>query len=375
MNNVIPLLEELIACQSITPQDAGCQKIITAKLSECGFTCESMRFDDVDNLWATYGTKPPLIVFAGHTDVVPTGPVSDWSSHPFQPLTRDEYLYGRGAVDMKGALAAMIVAVEKFIKEHPTFNGSIGFLITSDEEGEAKAGTKKVIEELSKRGKKIDYCIIGEPSSHKTVGDQIRIGRRGSLHGKLTIHGKQGHVAHPDFAINSIHLGMAPLAELVASEWDQGNEDFPKTTFQITNMNAGTGVTNVIPGHLEVLFNFRFGTAVAVEELQQRTEAILNKAGLKFDLKWTLASQPFLTQKKELVTAAIKAIKELTNLDTILSTGGGTSDGRFIAPTGAEFIELGVSYATAHHVNECVAIEHVKTLANIYQRILKLIFS
>lgn len=374
MNNLIPLLEELIACQSLTPQDAGCQKIISAKLTECGFTCESMRFNEVDNLWATYGTKPPLMVFAGHTDVVPTGPISDWSSPPFQPLTRDEYLYGRGAADMKGALAAMIVAVEQFIKAYPTFPGSLGFLITSDEEGKAEDGTKKVIEALLERGKKIDFCIIGEPSSYEQVGDQIRIGRRGSLHGKLIIHGKQGHVAHPQFAINPIHLSMSAFAELASTEWDHGNEDFPQTTFQITNIASGTGATNVIPGHLEALFNFRFGTAVAVEELQQRTEAILAKADLKYDLTWALSATPFLTPKKKLVKSTVQAIKELTNLDTILSTGGGTSDGRFIAPTGAELIELGVSHTTAHHVNECVAIEQVKILANIYQRILKLMF-
>ncbi|OGT37668.1 MAG: succinyl-diaminopimelate desuccinylase [Gammaproteobacteria bacterium RIFCSPHIGHO2_12_FULL_38_14] len=374
MDDVISLAKQLIACPSVTPQDAGAQFILMERLRALGFQCETMRFDDVDNLWARLGTASPLVVFAGHTDVVPTGPETDWTSPPFQPEIRDDYLYGRGASDMKGCIAAMIIAVEKFVKENPKFTGSIAFLITSDEEGLAINGTKKVIDTLEARNEKIDFCIVGEPSSESMTGDQVRVGRRGSLHGSLIVHGKQGHVAHPHLAKNPIHLSLPALYQLTQTEWDKGNEDFPSTTFQITNIHAGTGATNVIPGHLEVVFNFRFSTAVTVKELQDRTQTVLHQHGLTYDLKWRVGGEPFLTDKGVLITATQLAIKEITTLEPRLSTGGGTSDGRFIAPTGAKVIELGVSHATAHQVDECVRIDDLKILVRIYDRLLKILF-
>lgn len=371
MPSVIELTQALIHCPSITPNDADCQQQIKAFLEPLGFKCESMHFGDVDNLWARYGNQSPLIVFAGHTDVVPPGPEADWSSPPFEPIIRDGYLYGRGAVDMKGGVAAMLVGVESFIKENPNFKGSIAFLITSDEEGPSINGTKKVVETLLERGDKIDYCIIGEPSSDKQLGDQVRIGRRGSLHGKLIVHGKQGHVAHPHLALNPIHLSMNALHELAHTEWDNGNESFPPTTFQISNIHGGTGASNVIPGHLEIVFNFRFSTAVTVKELQERTETLLKKYKLNYHVEWSIGGEPFLTKRAKLITATQEAIKAVTGLDTKLSTGGGTSDGRFIAPTGAEVIELGVSHATAHQVNESVRVDDLEALAECYRAILK----
>ena len=373
MNDVLELTKQLIACHSVTPNDAGCQTILINRLNKIGFQCESMRFGEVDNFFARYGKEAPLIIFAGHTDVVPTGPETDWTSKAFEPTIRDDYLYGRGACDMKSALAAMIIAIEKFIEKNKKFSGSIAFLITSDEEGSSINGTKKVIEILQNRNEKIDYCLIGEPSSETLIGDQIRIGRRGSLHGKLTIHGKQGHVGHPHLAKNPIHLCLPALKELTEMEWDKGNEFFPFTTFQMTNVHSGTGATNVIPGHLEVLFNFRFSTATTIQALQERTEAILNQYELSYDLKWEVGGEPFLTDKSVLITAAQLAIKEITGLDPKLSTGGGTSDGRFIAKTGAKIIELGVSHQTAHQVNECVRIDDLKTLTRIYVRLLEIL--
>lgn len=370
MDDILTLTKQLMACPSITPNDAGCQTIIMDKLTQLGFQCESMRFGEVDNLWAQYSNQAPLVVLAGHTDVVPPGPIDEWTSPPFQPTVRENYLYGRGASDMKGALAAMIIATQHFLKKKPQINGSIAFLITSDEEAAAMNGTRKVVEVLQHRKKTIDYCIIGEPSSDTLLGDQIRIGRRGSLHGKLTIHGKQGHVAHPHLAKNPIHISMSALDELIHIEWDRGNEIFPSTTLQITNMHSGTGITNVIPGHLVVLFNFRFSTAVTIEELQKRTQAILHHHGLTYDLQWEIGGEPFLTKKSKLITIAQLAIQEMTGLDPKLSTGGGTSDGRFIAPTGAKIVELGVSHATAHQIDECVRVDDLKTLALIYEKML-----
>lgn len=371
MTDVLELTKQFISCPSVTPEDGGCQKIISDRLSKVGFKCEHLRFEDVDNLWARYGTQSPLFVFAGHTDVVPTGPEADWTSNPFLPEIRGDYLYGRGASDMKSAIAAMVIAAEEFVKTNPKFNGSIAFLITSDEEAHAINGTKKVMEWLQKHGEKIDYCIVGEPSSDTKLGDQIRVGRRGSLHGKLIIHGKQGHVAHPHLAENPIHLATLALHELAQTEWDKGNSDFPVTTFQITNIHGGTGAKNVIPGHLEILFNFRFSTAVTVEELKKRTRSVFEKHGLNFDIDWEIGAEPFLTKKGKLIKATQEAIKEATNLDIKLSTGGGTSDGRFIAPTGAELVELGVSHATAHHVDECVRVKDLTQLPLIYEEILK----
>lgn len=373
-NSVITLAQQLLACPSITPNDAGCQTILRARLEQAGFQCESMQFADVDNLWARYGTKAPLLVFAGHTDVVPTGPLSQWTSPPFQPTIRDGYLYARGTSDMKGAIAAMLVAAEQFLATHPDFPGSIGFLLTSDEEGPAINGTVKVMETLQKRAEKIDYCLIGEPSSDTSIGDQIRVGRRGSLHCKLTVYGKQGHVAHPHLAINPIHMATPALHELATTEWDKGNEYYPPTTFQISNIHGGTGAANVIPPEINLLCNFRFSTAVTVKELQQRTETILHKHGLTFDVEWNVSAQPFLTKKGKLISVTQQAIQEVTGLTTKLSTGGGTSDGRFIATTGTEVVELGVSNATAHHINECVKTEDLMALAEIYHKILQNVF-
>lgn len=370
MTTVLDLAKELIARPSITPDDAGCQKIIAERLTRAGFYCEELPFENVSNLWARYGVAEPLLTFVGHTDVVPTGPENEWETNPFNPDVRDGYLYGRGAADMKGGLAAMIVAAEEFVTQHPTFNGSLAFLITSDEEGPSIHGTKKIIDILEKRQEKITYCIIAEPSSIETAGDQVRIGRRGSLHGKLIVQGKQGHVAHPHLAINPIHLAAPALNELATTLWDKGNEDFPATSFQISNIHAGTGASNVIPGHLDVTFNFRFSTAVTTHDLQERVLAILRKHGLVFDLTWEIGAEPFLTPHGKLITATQQAIKSLSNQETLLSTGGGTSDGRFIAPTGAEVVELGVSHATAHHINERARVTDLDFLVQCYKKIL-----
>lgn len=371
LTTTLELTKSLIRCASITPNDAGCQEIIIKKLIPLGFHIEKMLFGDVDNLWARKGNTAPLIVFAGHTDVVPTGPQNMWTTPPFEPDERNGLLYGRGAADMKSGLAAMIVAAEQFIKKNPKFSGSIAFLITSDEEGPSINGTKKVIEELIARGEKIDFCVIGEASSDKLLGDQIRVGRRGSMGGKLIIQGKQGHVAFPHLANNPIHSAAAALHELTQEVWDEGNEFFPPTSFQISNIHAGTGAANVIPGTLEILFNFRFSTAVTVEELQTRVTKILEKNNLTFDLEWDVSGQPFLTKKGKLISAVQQSIKELTGLDPILSTGGGTSDGRFIAPTGAEVIELGPVNASVHQVNEHVQIADLDVLAKMYERALE----
>lgn len=373
MSAVIELAKQLINCPSITPADAGCQSILEERLQKLGFQVENLRFGEVDNLWARFGKTSPLIIFAGHTDVVPTGPLSDWDTPPFEAQIKDGHLYGRGASDMKAAIAAMVIATEHFVKENPSFPASIAFLITSDEEGPSINGTQKVIEVLEKRGEKIDYCIIGEPSSAKIVGDQIRIGRRGSLHGKLTIEGKQGHVAHPHLANNPIHLCFAALDELVKTTWDKGNTDFPPTTFQITNFHSGTGAANVIPGHAEILFNFRFSTAVTPSELQGRVEDCLNRYRFAYHIDWHIGAHPFLTKRGALINATQEAIKTTTSLETIISTGGGTSDGRFIAKTGAEIVELGLSHETAHQVNENIRVEDLEKLVNIYKQLLSIL--
>jgi succinyl-diaminopimelate desuccinylase len=374
-NPTLELTEQLIRCPSVTPNDAGCQKIIIDRLKKYDFKIESMRFGEVDNLFARHGTQSPLLVFAGHTDVVPPGPLTAWHSDPFEPTLREGILYGRGASDMKGGVAAMIIAAEQFIQKNPHYAGSIAFLITSDEEGPTNInGTQKVVEELVKRQEKMDYCIIGEATAEQFLGDQIRVGRRGSLSGKLIIYGQQGHIAFPHLAKNPIHLAAPVLHELTTTEWDQGNEFFPATTFQISNIHAGTGALNVIPGTLEILFNFRFSTAVTADELQQRVTKILEKYNLEFDCQWTLAGKPFLTKKAKLISTVQQSIKELTQLDTILSTGGGTSDGRFIAPTGTEVIELGPSNASVHQINEHVRVADLELLTKLYERILERLF-
>ncbi len=370
----IQLACELIARDSVTPDDKGCQDLLSQRLAPLGFKAEKMRFGEVDNLWLRRGDDGPLFCFAGHTDVVPPGPLTDWDSPPFEPEIRNGLLYGRGAADMKGSIAAMTIAVERFLAEQPEFDGSIAFLITSDEEGPATDGTIKVMQTLEARHEKIDYCLVGEPSSTHTVGDIIKNGRRGSLGGTLTIIGKQGHVAYPDLADNPIHRAAPALAELTAAQWDQGNEFFPPTTFQISNIHAGTGATNVIPGELDITFNFRFSTEQTVESLQQRTTEILDRHGLNYQLEWSLSGQPFLTPPGRLVNAIRDAIHDCTGIETELSTAGGTSDGRFIAPSGAEVVELGPVNTTIHQINECVAIEQLKRLTDIYQGILERIF-
>jgi succinyl-diaminopimelate desuccinylase len=371
MSPTLALTKDLIARPSVTPDDQGCQTLLTERLTPLGFTAEHLHFGEVENIWLRRGTGGPVLCFAGHTDVVPTGPLSAWDSHPFAPEIRDGLLYGRGAADMKGSIAAFTIACENFVRSHPEHSGSIAFLITSDEEGPAVNGTVKVIEALEARNEKIDWCLVGEPSSKSQLGDIIKNGRRGSLNAKLTVFGKQGHVAYPQLAQNPIHLIAPALAELAATEWDQGNDFFPATTFQVSNLNAGTGATNVIPGEAEALINFRFSTELTEQDIRQRTEAILDKHGLNYRLDWNLSGQPFLTAAGELVAASIRAIKEVTGVDTELSTSGGTSDGRFIAPTGAQVLELGPLNATIHQVNECVSVADLDTLTKIYQRILE----
>lgn len=373
MSDLSPTLAlacELISRQSITPVDADCQKLMIERLEATGFQVERLRFDDVDNFWATRGKSGPLLAFAGHTDVVPTGPESNWQRPPFVPTIADGMLYGRGAADMKGSLAAMVTACERFVAAHPDHEGRIAFLITSDEEGIAVNGTIKVVEWLESRGEKIEWCVVGEPSSTTRVGDTIKNGRRGSLGAELTINGKQGHVAYPHLAQNPIHQVAPALAELAAEQWDEGNEFFPATSFQVSNFNSGTGATNVIPGQAHIVFNFRFSTELTEQQLRERTEAILNKHGLQYDLKWKLSGQPFLTASGALVAAAQKAIRDTTGFETALSTAGGTSDGRFIAPTGAQVVELGPVNATIHQVDECVKAGDLDLLSQIYEGIM-----
>ena len=370
MSETLELAKELIRRPSVTPDDCGCQQLLAERLEQAGFTNEHLRFGEVDNLWARRGTEAPLFVFAGHTDVVPPGPVEEWDSDPFTPVIRDGYLFGRGAADMKGSIAAMTVACEKFVAEHPDHKGSIAFLITSDEEGPSIDGTVKVIDQLVKRGDKIDWCLVGEPSSVNRTGDTIKNGRRGSLNGKLRIQGQQGHVAYPHLADNPIHRAAPALAELAAIEWDAGNEFFPPTTFQISNISGGTGAENVIPGVLDIQFNLRFSTESSEDSLKTQVNGILTRHGLKYEIDWRLSGQPFLTPAGELVDASREAIRSITGIDTELSTSGGTSDGRFIAPTGAQVVELGPVNATIHQINECVKAEELDTLSTVYGDIL-----
>jgi succinyl-diaminopimelate desuccinylase len=375
MSDTQDLVRDLIARNSVTPDDAGCQSLLAGRLGAIGFTTEHLRFGEVDNLWARRGTGGPLFAFAGHTDVVPPGPLDAWRSDPFVPEVRDGYLYGRGAVDMKSSIAAMVTACERFVAAHRTHRGSIAFLITSDEEGPSIDGTVKVVEHLEARNEKIDWCLVGEPSSRERTGDIIKNGRRGSLNGKLCIHGKQGHVAYPGLADNPIHLAAPALAELAALDWDGGNDHFPPTSFQISNIHAGDGTVNVIPGTLDVLFNLRFSTESSVESIRTRTHAILDRHGLDYTLDWKLSGQPFLTPAGELVDAATAAIRKVTGIRTELSTSGGTSDGRFIAPTGAQVVELGPVNATIHQVNECIRVSEIDDLSVIYEEILKHLLS
>ena len=371
MSDTLALTQHLITRPSLTPDDAGCQKLLIERLAVHGFLIERMRFDDVDNLWARRGTAGPLFAFAGHTDVVPTGPLTQWTSPPFEPTRRDGHLYGRGAADMKGSIAAMVTACERFIAAHPDHNGSIAFLITSDEEGPSINGTVKVVEQLEARGEKIKWCLVGEPTCEQRLGDTIKNGRRGSLSARLVVRGVQGHVAYPQRADNPVHRAAPALADLCAEIWDQGNESFPPTTFQISNIHAGTGATNVIPGELEVLFNFRYSTEVTDMVLRRRVSEILSRHDLRYELEWTHSGAPFLTRAGELVEAARASIRELAGIEATLSTTGGTSDGRFIAPTGAQVLELGPLNASIHKIDECVAVADLDLLSSIYERILQ----
>ena len=371
MSATLDLSSALIARASVTPDDKGCQQLLAERLEKIGFVIEKLRFGDVDNLWARRGTSAPLFAFAGHTDVVPTGPLADWDSDPFEPTIRDGYLFGRGAADMKSSIAAMLTACERFVAEHDDHTGSIAFLITSDEEGPSVNGTVKVVEQLEARDEKINWCLVGEPSSQEQTGDTIKNGRRGSLCGVLTIKGQQGHVAYPQLADNPIHRAAPALSELTGIEWDQGNAFFPPTTFQISNIKAGTGAENVIPGSIELSFNLRFSTESTADSLKSRVTAILDSHQLDYDIQWRLSGQPFLTPAGELVDAARKAIQSHVGITTVLSTSGGTSDGRFIAPTGAQVVELGPVNATIHQTNECVNIAELDKLSDIYEEILK----
>ena len=370
--DVFDLACDLISCSSETPNDGGCQQLIAQRLTAAGFKVNHLPFGRVRNMWAQVGDGNPLVVFAGHTDVVPPGPLSQWTSPPYRPTVTGQYLYGRGAADMKSSLAAMVVATERFLLSHPDHAGSIGFLITSDEEGEAKDGTARVIDYLTQQGTTIDMCVVGEPSSAKKVGDVVRVGRRGSLNGRIRFVGEQGHVAYPDQTCNPIHTAITALSQLVTRVWDSGNAYFPPTTFQISNINAGTGAANVIPGELDILFNFRFNTEQSIEGLQATVEdhLLTNDPGIETVLDWQLSGQPFLTKKGKLLNAVQTAIRSVVSLEPDLSTSGGTSDGRFIAPTGAEVIELGPVNASIHKINECVRISELEPLAKIYQGIL-----
>lgn len=371
MSATLDLAIELISRPSVTPEDAGCQPYLATRLAPLGFVAEHLRFGDVDNLWLRRGTTAPVFCFAGHTDVVPPGPLAAWDSPPFEPTIRDGMLYGRGAADMKGSIAAFTVACENFLRKHPNHQGSIAFLITSDEEGPSINGTVKVVEVLEQRKEKIDWCLVGEPSSSCCVGDVVKNGRRGSLNGVLTVIGQQGHVAYPHLADNPIHRVAPALAELVSIEWDKGNEFFPATSFQISNIRGGTGANNVIPGTVTVEFNFRFSTEQTEAGLREQVEAILQRHGLRYELEWTLSGNPFLTARGELVAASVAAIRQVSGQDTELSTSGGTSDGRFIAPTGAQVMELGPVNKTIHKINECVAVADLDTLTIIYEKILE----
>ncbi|CAA0123908.1 Succinyl-diaminopimelate desuccinylase [Halioglobus japonicus] len=370
MEKTLDLCCELIRRASVTPADAGCQELMMERLRALGFQCTELPFGQVSNFWAERGTQGPLLAFAGHTDVVPTGPTDQWLSPPFEPTLREGMLYGRGAADMKGSLAAMLVACEEFVAEHPDHTGRIGFLITSDEEGPAVDGTVKVLDYLRENGKSIDWCLVGEPSSSDVLGDTIKNGRRGSLGATLTVHGVQGHIAYPHLADNPIHRLLPALHELTSEVWDEGNDFFPPTSMQVSNINGGTGATNVIPGDVQAVFNFRFSTEVTEAQLRARTEAILQKHSLEYTLDWQLSGQPFLTASGDLVDATIASIDEITGLPPELSTAGGTSDGRFIAPTGAQVVELGPVNASIHKLNEHVLAADLPRLSAIYKGIM-----
>ena len=375
LSPTLQLTCDLIRRRSLTPDDAGCQQLMIDRLEALGFCVVKLPFGEVENFWAVRGDNGPTLCFAGHTDVVPSGPEHEWQSPPFEPTIKDGVLFGRGAADMKGSLAAMITAVERFVAEHPNHTGRIAFLITSDEEGVATDGTVKVVQWLAEQNAMPEWCLVGEPSSTNHVGDVIKNGRRGSLGCTLTVKGVQGHVAYPHLAENPIHSAAPALAALAAEQWDEGNDFFPATSFQISNINGGTGATNVIPGEVEVVFNFRFSTELTEQDLRSRTEAILNQHNLNYDIDWNLSGQPFLTSEGPLVEATAASIEDITGKPTQLSTAGGTSDGRFIAPYGTQVVELGPVNASIHKVDECVSVADLDQLSAIYERILEKLLS
>lgn len=371
MSATLELAQALISRPSISPEDGTCQALLCERLEKLGFTIEAMPFGEVTNTWARKGSDGPVLCFAGHTDVVPPGDASQWDSDAFTPEIRDGLLYGRGAADMKGSLAAMVTACDSFLAGHPDHAGSIAFLFTSDEESIAVDGTKKVMEALQLRGEKIDFCIVGEPSSSEVLGDVVRVGRRGSLNGTLTVRGIEGHVAYPDLAKNPVHAFLPALAELSSEAWDQGNDYFPPTSFQISNIRAGEGTNNVIPGEMTALFNFRFSSEVTETQLKEKTETIFNRHYEDYDLDWQLSGNPFITEAGTLTNAVSDAIRTVTGLETELSTGGGTSDGRFIAPTGTQVVEVGPVNKSIHKINEHVLVEDLDRLSDIYRTIMQ----
>ncbi len=371
MSATLDLTRNLLERNSVTPADEGCQDLMAQRLEACGFQVEKLRYGNVDNLWAVRGTASPVLCFAGHTDVVPTGPLHEWQSNPFVATVRDGMLYGRGAADMKSGLAAMITATEAFVAEKPSHKGSIAFLITSDEEGPSVDGTKKVVETLMERKQRIDWCIVGEPSSELVTGDTIKIGRRGSLSGRLTVHGIQGHIAYPQLAENPMHTFAPALAELVGRVWDHGNEHFQPTSFQVSNLNVGTGAPNVIPGELKARFNLRYSPVQKLDQLKATVEEILNRHKVRYTLDWHLSGEPFYTPPGKLLKGVSSAVGKILGKQPVYSTGGGTSDGRFIAQMGAEVVELGVPNPTIHKVNECVRLEDVEALHGMYLQALR----
>lgn len=370
MNNTLDLAKSLISQASITPDDKGCQSIMIERLKKIGFEVHSLKFADVDNFWATRGSSGPIFAFAGHTDVVPAGNEDEWNTVPFEPTIKDGYLYGRGAADMKGGLAAMVTATESFVKDNPNHKGTIAFLITSDEEGVAINGTVKVMDYLKENNQKIDYCLLGEPSSTSVTGDVIKNGRRGSLNGVINVNGQQGHVAYPHLAKNPIHLFSQALSDLCSQEWDSGNEYFPATSFQVSNIHSGDGVTNVIPGKAKIMFNFRYSTETTKEELMAKVHEILDNHKIDFTIDWSHSGYPFLTPVGDLVSACVSAVEEIKDITPELSTSGGTSDGRFIAQEGTQIVELGPVNATIHQVNESILVEDLEDLSHIYSKVL-----
>ena len=371
LDSTLHLAGDLIARRSITPVDDGCLELIGSRLAPLGFVLERMDRNGVSNLWARRGTARPLLCLAGHTDVVPAGPLAEWHSDPFRPTVRDGYLYGRGAADMKSSLAAFVTAIENFLAAHPEVPGSIALLLTSDEEGDAVDGTVRIVEQLAARGETIDYCLVGEPTSVARLGDTLKNGRRGSLSGRLTVRGIQGHIAYPHLARNPVHLFAPALAELARIEWDRGDEFFPPTTWQVSNIHAGTGANNVIPGALEVLFNFRFNPASGMHTLQRRVQEVLDRHGLDYGIDWTLSAQPYLTRPGKLVEAVRRAVRAELGIEPELSTSGGTSDARFIAGICAEVIELGPLNATIHKIDESIAVADIEPLSRTYRRLLE----